>query len=322
MIKKIKIAVIGYGFLGKWHVEKVLKLAQSENYVELVSIVEVSAEVRDRLKTQLPNVKIVGSLEEIIDQVDACIIVTPTSYHFNIAKSILQKGKHVFCEKPMTTTYLEAMELKRMAEEKKVVFQVGHSERFHLIWDRIKNSPLSELLREKSYARIERAAPFKGRATDVDVVRDLMIHDLDLLLFLFNEWPVTVEAVGYKIRTSNYDFVSCNLTFASGKKANIIAGRNHVEEVRKFDIQGTKGHLQVDMLNCKMKYFGPGHATVEIEEYQKRDHLLEEHRAFYQAILHSTNPPVTSLDGAKAVYLVDQVLASIEHNKIIHLEKL
>ncbi|MBI2519411.1 MAG: Gfo/Idh/MocA family oxidoreductase [Bdellovibrio sp.] len=317
-MEQVRVAVIGYGFLGKWHVEKVQKCTDAA----LMAIVEVSAEMRDRLKVQFPKIKIVANLKDVIDDVDACIIVTPTSYHYSVAKEVLQKGKHVFCEKPMTTTYAEAQELTTLAKQKGIVFHVGHSERFHLIWEQIKKGPYNKSLQGPAWVRIDRAAPFKGRATDVDVVRDLMIHDLDLLLYLFDEWPATVEAIGFKIRTSNYDFVSSVVTFASGKKCFLTAGRNHVEEVRKFDIQGPQGHLQVDMHNCRLKFFGASHTVADVLDYQKRDHLLEEHRSFYQAILGHTPPTVSAVDGARAVYLVDQVLKAVETGHVISLAKL
>ncbi len=323
---QVRVAVIGYGFLGKWHVEKVLKCSNTDAPAELVAIVEVSSEIRDRLRVQFsaqfPKIKIVADVKEVIDEVDACIIVTPTSYHYPVAKEVLKKGKHVFCEKPMTTTYAESQELTKLAEDKGIVFHVGHSERFHLVWEQIKRGPYKQALRGPTWVRIDRAAPFKGRATDVDVVRDLMIHDLDLLLYLFDEWPITVEAIGYKIRTNNYDFVSSIVTFASGKKCFLTAGRNHVEEVRKFDIQGPHGHLQVDMHNCRLKFFGASHSATDVLDYQKRDHLLEEHRSFYQAIFGHTAPMVSAIDGARAVYLVDQVLKAIETGQIVSLAKL
>jgi predicted dehydrogenase len=242
-MKKLKIAVIGYGHLGKWHCQK----AESFPHIsELKYIVEKFESNIELAKKNHPNATVVRDLNECIDDIDAAFVVTPTSFHFEIVKQLLLKNKHVFCEKPLTEKKSEAKELKQILGTKNLVLQVGHSERFHNAWQMKEN--YLDYFKAPAHITLKRVAPFKGRATDVDVVSDLMIHDLDLLVFLFKEIPVSVDAVGYKMRTNKYDYMSANFKFSSGHRATITVGRNQTKEVRELEISNTTGTLLVDLM--------------------------------------------------------------------------
>ena len=240
--------------------------------------------------------------------------MTPTSFHYQVCEKLLLAGKHVFCEKPLTSTYEQALKLKSMKGDQS--FQVGHSERFHAVWESL--GPQKKYFEDSPVVTLERQAPFKGRATDVDVVQDLMIHDIDLILFLLNEKPTSVKAVGKKQRTDKWDYVKAFFNFASGAQATISVGRNHVLEVRSLESVNNFGCLRVDLFNRKTFEASSKSNTVEESEYEKRDHLLEEHKGFYKTILNPDISPKVSIDdGIQAVYFVEMVLKSLEQGKTL-----
>jgi predicted dehydrogenase len=310
-MNKVRVAVIGYGHLGKWHCQKV---EAHKDLVEFVAIVEKFPAGQDAARTNHPGVKIVSDIKEVIKDIDAAFVVTPTSTHFELMKFLLENHKHVFCEKPVCSNDREAQLLKQIALDKKVVIQVGHSERFHEAWDKLREK--FQALPTPFTVRINRVAPFKGRATDVDVVQDLAIHDLDLLLYLFKQKPVNVMAHGYKIRTDKWDHASIHLTFEDNCNAFIVVGRNATREVRDLEVISKDGMFSVDLFTNKIY-----HATnskfaddtfVKEEAYNKRDHLLLEHKHFYDAVLHAKPAIIGLKDGFNAVHLIDCTLKAMD----------
>ena len=310
-MKKVRVAVLGYGHLGKWHCQKV---DANNEIVDFVAIVEKFPANQEMARQNHPGVKVVDDIKEIINEIDAAFIVTPTSTHFELVKYLLENDKHVFCEKPLCSNDREAQALAKLAEGKKVVLQVGHSERFHEAWDKLRSR--FQKLPTPFTVRINRSAPFKGRATDVDVVQDLAIHDLDLVLHLFKQKPIQVMANGYKIRTNNWDHANIHLILEEKCHAFIVVGRNSVKEMRDLEVISKDGMITVDLLTNKIyeatsSKFEDG-SFVKEEHYTKRDHLLVEHQNFYQSILHS-HPTVIGLkDGLSAVHLVDCTLKAME----------
>ena len=310
-MSKVRVAVIGCGFLGKWHVDK----ARSLENAELVAIVDP---ISKQAETLYPDIRLVSDLSEVISEIDAAIIATPTSTHFNLCQQLLSSGKHVFVEKPMTSTLAEAEQLKTVMAGQDLVLQVGHSERFHLIWERL--GEFEEFLRSPTLIRINRQAPFKGRATDVDVIQDLMIHDLDLLLYLFPEAPILVESVGDRIRTDKWDCVTSIFSYKNGPKAILTVGRNYVVEERFLEVNSSAGTICFDLLRNKVfRSPNSGEEYVLEENYPKSDHLLREQEKFYAAILNKTPAPVTFSDGHKAVRLIELVRKSLELGKPVEL---
>ena len=307
-MKKVKVAVIGYGHLGKWHAQKV----DAHNEVaELKYIVEKFPANQEAAKKAHPHAGIVSDISECINDIDAGVIVTPTSFHYEIVAYLLEHKKHVFCEKPVTETTEQALRLKELLANNLLVLQVGHSERFHKAWE--KKNELKAFFEAPAYMNLTRVAPFKGRATDVDVVQDLMIHDLDLLVFLNGEIPTSVEAIGFKMRTNKYDYVTAHFKFKSGNKATITVGRNQTKEVRELQLSNKAGTLTVDLMRNEIleasgKNEGP--EFVKVEAYEKRDHLLLEHKHFYDSILNNKAPIISLEDGIVAVRLIDKVIES------------
>lgn len=308
---------MGCGHLGKWHVEKVISHESSE----LVAIVENSDEGVEKAKELFPNSNVVKNLDEILEDIDAALIVTPTSFHFEVAQKLINAGKHVFCEKPLTDSLKTSKDLEKN-KVKNLVFQVGHSERFHPVWKTLKNNPeLESVFSKGAVITIDRYAPFKGRATDVDVVSDLMIHDLDLLWYLFNEKPVQISATGYKVNTDKWDHVTAVIDFKSGKRAILTSGRCHVEEQRKLEVVGEGGTLSVDLMNNTFSYGLPGNGEESIvkDSYERADHLFEEQGCFYDSILNG-NPSVVPIeDGVLVVSWIDAVQKSLSERKTVTL---
>lgn len=310
-MKKVRVAVLGYGHLGKWHCQKV---DANKDLAEFVAIVEKFPASKEMARSNHPEVKVVDDIKEIINDIDAAFVVTPTSTHFELVKYLLENNKHVFCEKPVCSNEAEANKLREISADKSVIIQVGHSERFHEAW---------ELLREKFknlptpfVAKINRVAPFKGRATDVDVVQDLAIHDLDLLLYLFKQKPKSISAKGFKIRTSKWDHVVIDLELEDNCVASIVVGRNATREVREMEVVSESGMISVDLFSNKIfeasdTQFSDGTFVKEIS-YNKRDHLLLEHKHFYKSILQNLPAVVSMNDGLNAVGLVDCTLKSLE----------
>lgn len=315
MAKKIKVAVIGYGHLGRWHAEK----ASNHEASELVAIVENSEEGRKKALELYSSDIIFSDIEDVLNIIDAAFVVVPTSFHFEIVKNLINNNKHVFCEKPLTTTLNHAKELTNLVKDKpNLKVQVGHSERFHEIWD--LRSKFEKFFKDKSTIRITRVAPFKGRATDVDVVQDLMIHDLDLLVFLMNEVPTSVTSDGHKIRTDHWDAVTSKLEFESGASAYITVGRNHVKEVREVEFTNLNGTICFDLFSNEVLVSDKNSDTVENISYNKRDHLLHEHDSFYSSIANNSKPVISIEDGVLAVKLIDAVVKSLETNQSQKIE--
>ncbi len=307
---KLKIAVIGYGHLGKWHAQKAEAFPE---LAELKYIVEKFPAGMDAAKIAHPNVQVIDDISKIIHDIDAAFVVTPTSFHFEIVEYLLKNNKHVFCEKPLTETTAQSLILKKLLSDKKLVLQVGHSERFHQAWERKEN--YKQFFQAPAHITLKRVAPFKGRATDVDVVQDLMIHDLDLLVFLFGETPISVESIGFKMRTNRYDYVSSNFKFKSGNIATITVGRNQTKEVRELEISNKSGTLLVDLMRNEIQEAlgsQSGPEFVSLDKYEKRDHLMLEHKHFYESILMHKSPIVSLEDGLLAVKLIDKVIESVE----------
>lgn len=310
-MKKVRVAVLGYGHLGKWHCQKV---DAHKDVAEFVAIVEKFPAGQEAAKANHPGVKVVEDIKEVINDIDAAFVVTPTSTHFELVKYLLENNKHVFCEKPVCSNDAEAEKLKAIAADKKVVIQIGHSERFHEAWEKLREK--FQTLSAPYSIRINRVAPFKGRATDVDVVQDLAIHDLDLVLHLFKQKPQNVLAHGFKIRTDKWDHASIYVEMEDKCDALVVVGRNATKEVRDLEVISKDGMISVDLFANKIyeatsSKFEDG-TFVKEEAYTKRDHLLLEHKHFYHSILEGKPAIIGLKDGLNAVHLVDATLKSME----------
>lgn len=307
----MKVAVLGYGYLGKWHCQKV----EACSGITLHAIVEKFPANALAAKLAHPKTKIVSDLTDILNEIDAAIVVTPTSTHHLLVKTLLQNNKHVFCEKPLCFTLAEAEEILELAKSHQVVLQVGHSERFHQAWE-ILERDFSQYLKPPFTMRISRFAPFKGRATDVDVISDVMIHDLDLMVYLTKCKPLTVRATGNINKTSKWDHVLAYFEMPGHSSCSILSSRNHTKEIRELEIASNEGCFTIDLMTLEIIV---SKKTGELEKItaQKRDHLLLEHQTFYSSIKDNGKPIVTVQDGHYANLLIDYVTKSLNTHQAV-----
>ena len=306
----MKVALVGYGHLGKWHAQKSYKVFGTG----FNCVVEPDQDKHRQILEEYPHLQVFQKIEDVLNLIDALVIATPTKFHFQDLQKGINSGKHIFCEKPLTDTYEETKKIHEMLKDKNICLQVGHSERFHRCWDE-----LDELgnLSEASILRLNRLAPYKGRGIDVDIIHDLMIHDFDLLNFQLNKMPVEVESFGKKVISSNYDYVTTVLTYSSGQKAFVTASRVNNLEVRGLEAVMPDGVLEIDLLN-NMIYRSYFDSRSNIEKsYEKRDHLLIEQEEFFNSIDKKTSPIVDIVDAEKAMKIIDAAQSSLKLNKPI-----
>ena len=229
MAATIRVAVAGTGSLGKEHVRIYAELAKA-GLVELAGVYDTDTDTAQKIAAK-NGTKAFASLADIAAACDALSIVTPTTTHFELAKTLLQQGKHVLVEKPMTDSTEQAGELIQLAREHRCVLQVGHIERFNPVF-----KYLESVATDPRFIETHRLSPYPARSTDVGVVLDLMIHDLDVVL-AFVKSPVTsVDAVGIPVLSTTEDIANARLRFASGCVANLTVSRVSPEKMRKIRV--------------------------------------------------------------------------------------
>ncbi len=310
----MRTAVIGVGYLGRFHAQKYASLKNSE----LVGIADPAAAARDTVSAEL-GVTAYADYRELLGRVDAVSIVTPTPYHFAVAKAFLEAGAHVLVEKPMTTTVEEGVGLIEAARRAQRILQVGHLERFNAAVQ-----ALQPILTVPRFIESARLAPFKHRGTDVDVVLDLMIHDIDLILSIVRSTVVAVDAIGTSVFSKEIDIANARLRFANGCVANATASRVSFKTERRLRMFQDDAYVSVDLhqkvLTVIRKGAGvgaDGMPQVAIDEttYEQGDALKAEIEAFLEAAETGRTPPVTGEDGLlalrTAVSITEQVASSM-----------
>jgi len=310
----MRTAVVGVGYLGRFHAQKYATLLNSE----LVGIADPSAAARDAVGAEL-GVPASADYRDLLGRVDAVSIVTPTSAHFAVAKEFLESGAHVLVEKPMTATIEEGVRLIDAARRAKRILQVGHLERFNAAVQ-----ALQPVLTVPRFIESARLAPFKHRGTDVDVVLDLMIHDIDLILSIVRSPVVAVDAIGSSVFSKEIDIANARLRFANGCVANATASRVSLKTERRLRLFQDDAYVSVDLhqkvLTVIRKGTGmsaDGMPQVDIAEntYEAGDALRAEIEAFLEAAATGSAPPVTGEDGLlalrTAVSITEQVADSM-----------
>lgn len=314
-MKKLKCAVIGTGYLGKFHAEKYASLDQCE----LVAIVDVDQQVAKEVADKF-GVQALTDYKKLLGEVDAVSIVVPTSLHHIISKDFLNAGTHVLVEKPITVTVEEADELIAIANLKKVILQVGHLERF--------NPAIMGLDNEAKPLFIEahRLAPFNPRANDVSVVLDLMIHDIDIILALINSDIKRIDASGTAVLTQGIDIANARLTFKNGCVANVTASRISMKMERKMRMFRPCSYISVDFQNKVLtkhktgdKEMFPGVPEIVTEEsvFENGDALLEEIKHFVNCIQTGNNPLVSGEAGRRALATAIEISVLLDSNVAI-----
>ena len=236
--KKVNLGIVGVGHLGKHHVKHIAAI----DNVECVGFYDIDR-ARAVLIEKKYKVKSYDSLETLLSDCDAVTIVTPTETHFHIASNCLNAGKHVFIEKPITKTVAEAEQLLTLANTNELLIQVGHIERLNPVLIPLNNYSISP-----KYIEIQRLAPYDVRGTDVPVVLDKMIHDIDILLFLVNSEVESIDANGISILTDSIDIANARIRFTNGTIANITSSRVAQDHVRKTKIFQQDLYITIDFL--------------------------------------------------------------------------
>jgi len=300
LTEKIRTAVVGVGYLGQFHAEK---YAQLEN-AELVAVVDLDRERAAQVAEKV-GARSCSDFREILGQVDAVSIVVPTQAHYEVAKAFLEKGVHVLLEKPITTTLAEADELIRIAAAKKAVFQVGHLERFNpavLALDGVVSKP--------GFIESIRIAPFKPRGTDVNVVLDLMIHDIDIIQNIVGSKAEQINSIGTPVFSEEEDIANARIQFANGCIANVTASRISLKSERKMRIFQPDAYISVDFQNKTFAVFRKGdgemfpgvpNITKEEHSFGQTDALKSEIEAFLDSIATGKPPVVSGEDGRQAL---------------------
>ncbi len=320
----LKIGVLGVGHLGKIH----LKCIEQTGRYDLVGFYDPDPATAKAVEMET-GLRCFPSVEELIDAVEVVDIVTPTVQHFECASKALQRRRHVFIEKPVVATPDEASKLVALADEAGVKVQVGHVERFNPAF--IAAEPH---ITQPRFIESHRLALFNPRGTDVPVVLDLMVHDLDILCSLIDAPVTRVSACGVAIVSPTPDITNALIEFANGSVANLTASRISLKNMRKTRIFQDNAYITVDFLNKKTEIARihdkavngyPYSLTLDLADGQTRQITLEqpeiqalnaiqtELESFYDSIIHNTSPVVSIHDGVKVLNLAYQIL---EHEKM------
>ena len=316
--KKPKIGVVGAGHLGKHHI----KHLSNHKGVDFVGVFDTNEDSLKNICDEF-SVKPLQSLEELISLCEAVNIVTPTNTHFDIARKFLNQKKDVFIEKPLTNTVEEALSLINLAKTNECIVQVGHIERFNPTINKLK-----ELVDNPHYIEIERLAPFQARGTEVPVVLDLMVHDIDLILEMVNSPLESIQASGAKMMSNSIDLAHAHIKFQNGVVANLKSSRiaqNYVRKIRTYqknfysitdlmipqiELYGLKHHNAFsEKLKSQEVETNTGLKTLYYEKFipENKDALLEEINDFIHCINTRSKPNVDGQAGANALEIALQI---------------
>lgn len=311
-MSKLKCAVIGTGYLGKFHAEKYAALDDCE----LVAVVDVNEEAA-KMVAEKNGAQALQDYQPLLGQVDAVSIVVPTTLHHAVARDFLLAGAHVLVEKPIAVTVEEADDLIQIARANQRILQVGHLERFNPAVRGLEN------LEEKPlFIESHRLSPFNPRANDVSVVLDLMIHDIDIILALVDSEIERVDASGTAVLTQGTDIANARLTFKNGCVANVTASRISMKMERKMRMFRPCSYISVDFQNRVLvkhrtgdKEMFPGIPEIVSEEsvFESGDALLEEIKHFVHCIKTGESPIVSGEAGRLALATAIQITQLLQH---------
>lgn len=329
-MKKVKVGIIGTGHLGKIHTKLFREVMQSE----FIGIYDLDFERAKTVANEF-GIKAFQELDILLDEVDAVDVVATTSAHYQVVKEAFAKNKHVFVEKPITAQIWEAEDLVKEAEEKNLVFQVGHIERFNpalLALEKFELNPL--------FIQTDRLAQFNPRGTDVAVVLDLMIHDIDIILSLIKSEVKNVNASGVAVVSDSIDIANARLEFENGAVANVTASRISQKKMRKMRMFQRDGYFSLDFITGTTEVYrlvnpinvpqnpfinygeiGVGDkkkfVVYEQPEVREVNALKLELEYFVDSILNNKKPIVTGKDGLRALKVAEMIIAKIEETKLV-----
>jgi predicted dehydrogenase len=325
MMEKLKIGVIGTGHLGKLHTKMFTEI---EN-CELVGIYDSNFDQAKNVSEEF-KVSAANTIDELLDKVDAVSVAAITSAHYEIAKKCLEKGIHVFVEKPITATIPQAEELVKISNDNKLNLQVGHIERFNpaLV-------SMEKYMLEPKFIQTDRLAQFNPRGTDVAVVLDLMIHDIDIILSLVKSDVKDVQANGVAIVSDTLDIANARIQFENGAVANVTASRISQKKMRKMRIFQQDGYIALDFVTGVAELFrlmpidselspsfiplgeigvGDKKRRLVYEQREQKDinALKYELQLFINSVLNNEKPVVSGEDGLRALRVAEIIIQKIE----------
>ncbi len=311
--KPVQTALIGAGYLGCFHAEKLFQIKNSK----LVAICDPLLEKAQKL-AQKYSCQAYSDFKNITQQVDAVLIATPTPLHFEIARFFLENGKHIFLEKPITQTVKQGEHLCQLAKAKNLVLQVGHVERFNPAFIKAKDFLTQLESKEILFIKTKRLAPFKPSNIDVDVILDLMIHDIDLILNLVNSPVIHISALGCSVITPHVDIADVHLKFESGVVASITASRVSSSKIRQLQIFQKQESLFIDFNLTEISLFkiNPEDKKPKTLHFSKEDALLSEDKSFIDCIQNSKTPIVSGEQALAAMKVVEQIHEQIKERQI------
>ncbi len=308
---RLRCAVVGAGYLGRYHAQKYAGLARCE----LIGVADPAEDARARITAEL-GVAVHADYRELLGRVDAVSIATPTPLHHAVARDFLQAGAHVLVEKPITATAEQARELIALAAAGGRVLQVGHLERFNPVIVAVAGE-----LTNPRFIESNRLAPFKARGTDVSVVLDLMIHDIDLIEHIVRSPIAHIDAIGAPVFTDEIDIANARIRFESGCVADVTASRISMKSERKLRVFQTDAYLSIDLQQKLLTVVrrpavivaGEMPAVaVEERNFDPGDALLAEIEAFRDAIERGGAPVVSGEDGLRALETATRIAALVD----------
>ena len=310
----IRAGVVGVGYLGRFHAQKYAAL----DAAHLVAVADPNVTARDALAKEL-NVAGVDDYRSLIGKVDAVSIVTPTPSHFAIARDFLDAGVDVLLEKPITVTVGEGAELVAAARRGGRILQIGHLERFNAVVQAVQ--PKLTIPRFIESARL---APFKQRGTEVDVVLDLMIHDIDLILSIVRSPVVSVDAIGSSVFSNEIDIANARLRFENGCVANATASRVSLKTERKLRLFEDDAYLSIDLHQKILTVIRKGQGvpaegmppvSIDEQNYDQGDALKDEIQAFLHCVATREAPLVSGEDGLLALQTAVDIAAQVQRSR-------
>ena len=320
----IKVGVFGVGHLGKFHLNNWKTIAE----VELVGFYDPNDETAEAVAKDY-QLKRFTNPAELADASDAVDIVASTPYHFELCAMAIRKGKHVFVEKPLANTMEEAMEIVKLAKEAGIKLQVGHIERFNPALLALKGVTLQPM-----FIEVHRLAQFNPRGTEVSVILDLMIHDIDIILKMVNSDIKSISANGVAVMTDTPDIANVRIEFHNGCVANLTSSRISMKKMRKMRLFQKDAYIGIDFLEKKTEIIkmqtekiagefsfdietGSGKRTIAIAypKVPQENAMRLELEAFITSIVHNKATQVDEMDGVRSMEVAHQILQKIQRNQ-------
>ncbi|MCX6164582.1 MAG: Gfo/Idh/MocA family oxidoreductase [Ignavibacteriae bacterium] len=329
-MEKIKVGIIGCGHLGKMHLKNIKEIEKERKDIELKGIYDIDID-KSKLIAQENKTNYFNSLDDILNDINAAIIVSPTSTHFDIALKTISKNIHTFIEKPVTDKLENAYLLRADRDgHSKTIVQVGHIERFNPALLSVEKYNLKPLFIES-----HRLSQYNPRGTDVSVIQDLMIHDIDIILSLVKSRVKQIDANGVAIITDKYDIANARLQFENGCVANITASRISQKKMRKMRIFQNDAYISIDFSENKSEVFKLEESnksknvigsinkkgkvlniTYDKPKTLKLNAMKYEENSFFDCIKNGTTPIVSLEDGIQALEVATEIIQKIEENRI------